>query len=176
MSKRQIIPTGKEVFFDDNELIVSKTDTHGKITYANSVFIDISGYTEDEIIGLPHSMIRHPEMPRAVFKLLWDTISSGRELFAYVQNMCKNGDHYWVYAHVTPTFDARGNIIGYHSNRRTPERRALEEIKTIYAALHEEEKGHADPRKGLDMSYSLLLNLLEEQKKPYEEFIWSVGA
>jgi PAS domain S-box-containing protein len=110
-------PTGRERTWGDEELIVSKTDLKGIITYANRTFLSVAGYTEQEILGKPHSIIRHPDMPRCVFKLLWDTIESGNEIFAYVKNMAKNGDHYWVFAHVTPTLDAHGNIIGYHANR-----------------------------------------------------------
>jgi PAS domain S-box-containing protein len=112
-------PTGRERTFDDEEIIVSKTDLSGRITYANDVFLRISGYTEAEVIGQPHSLIRHPDMPRSVFNLLWKTIGAGQEIFAYVVNMAKNGDHYWVLAHVTPTFGPAGDIIGFHSNRRT---------------------------------------------------------
>lgn len=80
-----ITPTGKERFFNENELIVSKTDTGGRITYANDVFLRVAGLTENDALGAPHSLIRHPDMPRAVFKLLWDTIASGQEIFAYVK-------------------------------------------------------------------------------------------
>ena len=93
MPDRQV--TGHEVFFDDDEIIVSKTDLTGKITYANDMFLRIAGYKEVEVLGQPHSLIRHPDMPRSIFKLLWDTISAGGEIFAYVMNRCKNGDHYW---------------------------------------------------------------------------------
>ena len=86
----------------------------------------IAGYTEQEVLGKPHSLIRHPHMPRCVFKLLWDTIAGGDEIFAYVVNRCKNGDHYWVLAHVTPSRNTNGDIIGYHSNRRVPDRKIVE--------------------------------------------------
>ncbi|WP_237051414.1 PAS domain-containing protein [Magnetospirillum sp. ME-1] len=105
-------PSGRERTFAHDELIVSKTDPKGRLTYVNDVFLTVSGYTESEVMGKPHSVIRHPEMPRCVFKLLWDTIADGREIFAYVNNMAKNGDNYWVFAHVTPNFDAAGQIIG----------------------------------------------------------------
>ncbi|MBV5345526.1 MAG: PAS domain-containing protein, partial [Rhodoferax sp.] len=85
----------------------------------------ISGYEEFEIIGAPHSILRHPDMPRCVFKLLWDSIKNNEEIFAYVLNKSKNGDHYWVHAHVTPTVNRKNEIIGYHSNRRAPSRGAI---------------------------------------------------
>ena len=97
-------PTGREISFGEDEIIVSKTDTRGVITYSNTVFQRVSGYTEEELQGKPHSIIRHPDMPRCVFRLLWDTVQSGHELFAYVLNLAKNGDGYWVFAHITPSF------------------------------------------------------------------------
>jgi PAS domain S-box-containing protein len=86
-------PTGQEVRFPETGLIVSKTDLRGVITYANELFTEVCGYHEDELLGRPHSIIRHPEMPRCVFKLLWDTIQDGHEIFAFVVNLCKSGDH-----------------------------------------------------------------------------------
>ncbi len=133
--------TGRRRLFGDDELIVTKTDPTGRITYANDVFVNISGFAENELLGQPHSMIRHPEMPRAVFKLLWDRIQAGREIFAFVCNRAKNGDHYWVLAHVTPNFDAAGGIVGYHSSRRTMADRALDAIEPLYRALNEVEHG-----------------------------------
>ena len=88
------MPTGRERRFDDDELLVSKTDPKGRITYANDVFVRVSGYALPEIIGQPHNLIRHPQMPRGVFRLLWDSISRGEELFAFINNLAKNGDHY----------------------------------------------------------------------------------
>ena len=133
--KEKLALTGVERFFDVDDIIVSKTDLKGRITYANDVFLEIAGYTEQEVLGQPHSMIRHPDMPRCIFKLLWDTIQGGQEIFAYVINRCKNGDHYWVYAHVTPSKGVGGEIVGYHSNRRVPERSIVE--KTIIPLYQE---------------------------------------
>lgn len=92
------LPYSAKVALGDDEIIVSKTDLKGRITYANRVFLTIAGYTEQEVLGEPHSIIRHPDLPRCIFKLLWDTIQGGTEIFAYVINRCKNGDHYLVYA------------------------------------------------------------------------------
>jgi PAS domain S-box-containing protein len=98
--KTVIAPTQTEIFFTEDDIIVSKTDLKGRITYANQSFCQMAGYTEAEMLGQPHSIIRHPDMPRAVFKLLWDTVLEGREIFAYVKNMAKNGNFYWVFADV----------------------------------------------------------------------------
>src|SRR5262245_50009336 len=95
--------TGRERSFGQDDIIVSKTDLKGRLIYANRVFLDIADLTLKETIGQPHSLIRHPHMPRCIFKLLWERIQAGKELFAYVMNRSKNGDHYWVIAHVTPS-------------------------------------------------------------------------
>jgi len=163
--------SGIERRFRDDELIVSKTDIQGRITYCNDVFLAISGYTEAELVGKAHSVIRHPAMPRAVFKLLWDTIASGRELFAYVLNRCKNGDHYWVFAHITPDRDGDGTVVGYHSNRRTCEAKALAVITPLYARLTEEEGRHADRAAGLAASSALLAHHLSEKGVSYDQFV-----
>lgn len=164
--------TGVERFFDDNDIIVSKTDLKGRITYANHVFLDVAGYTEKEVMGQPHSIIRHPDMPRCVFKLLWDTIQAGSEIFAYVINRAKNGDHYWVLAHVTPSYDGDGNIVGYHSNRRVPDRSVVtEHIVPLYAALLAEENKHTNRKDGMHAGFAMVAGLLEEHGVPYDEFV-----
>jgi PAS domain S-box-containing protein len=167
-------PTGKERFFGENELIVSKTDLRGRIIYANDMFLKIADFTEAEVLGQPHSMIRHPEMPRCVFKLLWDSVESGREIFAYVVNMTKYGDHYWVFAHVTPTFDSAGKIVGYHSNRRSPNRASVATIKELYAMLLREEARHSDARKGMMAAYEMLVKILSDKGVEYGEYIFGV--
>ncbi len=158
---RLVQPTGRERFFREQDTIVSKTDTTGKITYANRVFIDVSGYSERELVGAPHSIVRHPAMPRCIFQLLWEEISAGREVFAYVINLCKNGDHYWVFAHVSPTFDETGRIVGHHSNRRAPARQVLPKVEALYRELLAVEKRAADRKEGLRTSRARLNRALE---------------
>ncbi len=171
----KISPTGVERFFDNDEIIVSKTDLKGRIIYANDVFLKIAGYSEKGVMGQPHSIIRHPDMPRCVFKLLWDTLGAGNEIFAYVINMSKNGDHYWVFAHVTPTFDERGNIIAYHSSRRVPKAGVIDNIiKPLYKSLLDEEAKHTNSKDGMNASFQMLLNLLEEKGVGYDELIFSL--
>jgi len=169
-------PTGDEVFFRPSELIVSKTDLRGRITYANSVFQKVARYPEHELLGRPHSIIRHPDMPMCVFQLLWERIKAGHEVFAYVVNLCKTGEHYWVFAHVTPTFDADHEIIGYHSNRRVPARDAVDEISEIYAALRAEELRHDSKRAGLAASRAALDAHLESQGMTYDAFVWDLTS
>ena len=171
---RAIQPTGVENLLGEEELIVSKTDLKGRITYANDVFIRMAKYSWKELMGAPHSLIRHPEMPRSVFKLLWDTLQSRQEIFAYVVNLAKDGSHYWVFAHVTPTFDERGNIVGYHSNRRKPDAAQIERIKPIYKALCAEEARHANAKDGMHASFEVMVGLLKQQGVGYDEFALSL--
>lgn len=168
-------PTGKERRFTVDDVIVTKTDLKGIITYANTVFLEIAGLTEHQAIGAPHSIIRHPNMPRIIFKLLWDTISSGEEIFAYVLNMASNGDHYWVFAHVTPTFAADGSIIGYHSNRRVPEPKALAAIIPLYAELQAIEDRASSRAQGLDESAAAVSRILQSKGTTYAEFVFSLA-
>lgn len=176
MVRPLIHPTGLEVSFPDNEIIVSKTDTKGIITYANQLFIDVSGYSENELLGAPHNLIRHPDMPRCVFKLLWDTLSQRREIFAYVVNLCKNGNHYWVLAHVTPSFGPTGDIVGYHSSRRVPDRKAVSKVIPIYRQLKEVEDSYSDWRCGIQAASEILVLQLEELGLGYDEFVFSLAT
>lgn len=174
MTRAAIRPTGVECPFDAEELIVTKTNLQGHITYANDVFLRLSKYPLEQVIGAPHSLIRHPDMPRCIFKLLWDTIQAKREMFAYVVNMASNGDHYWVFAHVTPTLDAGQNIVGFHSNRRKPSKPQAEAIASLYAALRGEESRHDNRKDGMARGYELLARKLQERGLSYDEFVFSV--
>ncbi|GGK44011.1 PAS domain-containing protein [Salinarimonas ramus] len=169
-----ITPTQREVMFEKSDLIVSKTDLKGRITYANATFCDISGYSETEVIGQPHAMIRHPDMPRAVFRLLWDAILAGREIFAYVKNMTKTGDHYWVFAHVTPSFDGARQVTGFHSNRRVPDRAALAKIEPLYRELTRIEAGHKNGKEALAASSAHLSSVIGAKGHDYDRFVFSL--
>ena len=168
-------PTGVERTFAADELIVSKTDPRGVITYANDVFLRVSGYALDDVLGQPHNLIRHPDMPKAVFKLLWDCLAAGEEVFAYIDNLAADGAHYWVLAHVTPSYgsDCR-TVTGYHSNRRRPEPRAVAAVAPLYAQLLAEERRHPNGRAAVEASSRLLAELVAARASSYDEFIWSV--
>lgn len=173
---RVVSPTGEARTFAADELIVSKTDLRGVITYANDVFLRVSRYDLDDVIGRPHNLIRHPEMPRAVFALLWQTLTEGRELFAYINNLASDGAHYWVLAHVTPSYGPDGRIVGYHSNRRRPSPGAIRTVAPLYQQLLAEERRHPTARAAVTASSRLLDELVAAQAGSYEEFIWSVIA
>lgn len=167
-------PTGRERHFGDDEIIVSKTDARGIITYANEVFLRVAGYTEAEVLGQPHNLIRHPDMPMCVFQLLWDTIGAGREIFAYVINQAKCGDHYWVLAHVTPTYDSDGKIIGCHSNRRTAHPDAVKTISGIYKELLRIESTQPNSDAAIKAGVAHLMKTLESVGMSYDEFVFSL--
>ena len=169
-----IRPTDREVFFDRGEIIVSKTDLKGRITYANAVFQHVSGFTERELLGQPHSIIRHPDMPRAVFKLLWETILKGGEIFAYVKNITKSGDYYWVFAHVTPSYGKTGEMVGFHSNRRVPERSAVAAVIPLYAELVRVEAQHRNGKQALAAGTQHLTDFITATNKSYDELVLSL--
>lgn len=168
-----IAPTSVERTFGAEEIIVSKTDLKGRITYANDVFVRVSGYALDELLGQPHSIIRHPDMPRAVFQRLWDAIGAGDEIFAYVKNLARDGSFYWVLAHVTPS-RRDGRTVAYHSNRRSPAPGAVREIEELYAVLLREERRHTTGNQAVAASSALLTDLLQQRGVSYDEFVWDV--
>lgn len=131
---RTVYDTGVEHPFPDGSLIVSRTDLEGKITHVNDAFVAISGYTEEELIGQPHAILRHPDMPSAAFADLWNTVKAGKKWHGYVKNLCKDGGHYWVYATVVPNV-RRGEVVGYTSVRRKPSRSKVNEAIALYATM-----------------------------------------
>jgi PAS domain S-box-containing protein len=171
--KRAIQPTGVERKMRENDFIVSKTNPKGIITYGNPIFIEFSGYTEEELLGSQHNIIRHPDMPRAAFKLAWDTIQSGKEFFAYVKNMSKDGGFYWVFTHITPDFDASGNIVGYTSVRRCPSAAAVAKIEPVYKAMLEAERT-AGARSAIEAGTAVLVDILKQTGLGYEELVFSL--
>ncbi len=153
----------------NNDFLVSKTDIKGRITYCNQLFMKVAGYSESELLGKPHNIVRHSDMPRIIFKLLWERIQNNKEIFAYVKNKTKNGGYYWVYANVTASTDDKGNIIGYYSVRRKVNEQALPTVEDLYAKLLQEES-----RGGMDASQKYLNNLLKEKGVSYDEFVTSL--
>jgi len=166
---RRPTPNNHEKVLNEDDFIVSKTDLKGRIIYGNKTFIKISGYAESELLGAPHSILRHPDMPKIVFKLLWERVQNKKEIFAYVKNLCKDGSYYWVFANVTVTLDPNGNPRDYHSVRRKPNPKALEIIKPLYSQLLDEER-----RGGMEASEKLLNKILKEKGVNYDEFILGI--
>jgi len=154
---------------NDNDFIVSKTDTSGKITYCNRIFMEMAGYQEDELLGVNHNIIRHPDMPRGAFKLVWDTIQEGKEIFAFVKNLRKDGGFYWVFTHITADYDHNKNIVGYTSVRRAPNKSAIAAIVPLYEKMIQVEKSA-----GIDASIQILLDFLNANNVEYSPLILSL--
>jgi len=152
-------PIDEEIVLDPKRYIVSETDEKGKITYCNDYFIEISGYSKDELIGNPHSMIRHPDMPKVVFKLLWETITQGKNINAVVKNLSKDGRYYWIFTEFESRRDTdTGEIIGYHAARKSISKHVIEVISELYATLVEIENNE-----GVEASEKYLISFLKEK-------------
>ncbi|MEA3304819.1 MAG: PAS domain-containing protein [Patescibacteria group bacterium] len=165
-NKRNISLGHTELKMNADELIVSKTDIKGVVTYGNDSFCDIAGYDRSEIIGKPHNILRHPDMPRIVFKYAWDELSAGRPVYAFVKNMSKSGDFYWVYAYITPSYVIKGwsgpdktipkkELVGFHSERRMPNVKALEIIVPLYQKLKS-----IEIEQGMDKALEYLISVI----------------
>jgi len=165
MSKN-IIPNNNEVVLNASDFIVSKTNSKGIISYCNQIFVTMADYTEEELIGTNHNIIRHPDMPKVAFKVAWDLIQSGKEFFGFVKNLRQNGGYYWVFTNITPDYDISGKIIGYTSIRRKPNPEALKTIIPLYKQLVDIEK-----TQGMNGSFDVIAALLKEKNLEYNELI-----
>lgn len=154
----------------EGDFIVSKTDLKGRITYANRIFSEFAGLQEHEFLGKQHNLVRHPDMPRCVFKLLWDTIQGGKEIFAFVKNIRKDGGYYWVFANVTPSHDKNGNPVGYYSVRRKPNPKAIPHVTALYRQLLQIEQSGGS-RDGMEAALAHVGQLLKQKGMSYERFI-----
>lgn len=171
----RITSTNQEIVMREGDLIVSKTDIKGRITYGNRAFNEYSGFTENELLGVQHNIVRHPEMPRAVFKLLWDRIQAGQEVFAFVKNIRKDGAYYWVFANVTPSYDTQNNLLGYFSVRRKPSQRAIQNIQPLYQKMLQIEKSRG-PNEGLAAATEFLSETLGKLQISYDEFVLNLQS
>jgi len=163
--------SGHEVKLDPDELIVTKTDSTGHITYANRIFMKLAEYPEAALLGQPHNIIRHPDMPRGVYRLMWKTQQEGREFFGVVKNYTASGNYYWVLANVTPDYDSQRKLQGYFSVRRPPSRHAIETVTPIYAQMCQLESG-LNKAAAPDASVQWLLQQLQQRGfSSYESFV-----
>lgn len=131
---RRVYVTPIETPYPHGKLIVSRTDTRGIMTQCNPSFVEMSGYSEAELIGQPHCLLRHPDMPAAAFRDLWETVEAGRQWHGYVKNLRKDGGHYWVYATVVPNV-REGRIVGFTSVRREPSREKVALAEAQYQEM-----------------------------------------
>jgi len=156
---------GQEIEITEKDMIVSTTDRKGILIYANDIFCDIAGYSRKDVIGKPHNMIRHPEMPKAVFKLLWQRVLKGHVIYAFVKNLAKNGDYYWVKAYVKPILK-NGEVVKITSYRKPLNNYAKNFIENLYSILLDYEKNHS-----VDESLNFLQSYLDERNLTYDQFI-----
>jgi len=166
MSINKPTPTLKEIRLDPEKIIVSKTDTKGIILYGNDYFCEISGYKESELISSNHNIIRHPDMPRTLFYLMWEHLNAGRSIVAIVKNMAKNGDFYWVVTDFEIKRDITGDIKYFVAYRKSAPRGVIPEVEKLYATLREIEKEH-----GLKAGVVYFESFLEEKNMNYDQFI-----
>jgi len=152
-------PLDIEIPLDPKRYIVSETDEKGKITFCNDYFIEVSGYSNEELIGKPHNIVRHPDMPKVVFKLLWETISAGKNINALVKNLAKDGRYYWIFTEFEIRKDTdTGEVIGYHAARKSISKHVIEIIASLYAELLEIEKNDS-----IESAQTYLVNFLKEK-------------
>jgi len=157
----------EEIKLNPKRYIVSKTDPRGYIEYGNDYFVEISGYTESELIGKPHSIVRHPDMPKVVFKMMWDRINKAQNIMAIVKNLAKDGRYYWVITEFEPKLDSITNeILSHTAFRKAAPQQAVDAVIPLYAKLLEiEENG------GVEASELYLRGYLESQHLTYDQLI-----
>jgi PAS domain S-box-containing protein len=161
------VPIDKEVVWDKTQTIMSKTDLFGTIEYVNQAFADVSGFEEDELMTHPHNIIRHPDMPKVIFKVLWENIKAGNQFHGIVKNLTKSGRYYWVITDFEYSRDAKGTIQNYIARRKAvPENVITNHIAPLYKKLLEIEQ-----TSGISTSEKYLTGYLEDQNLSYVDLI-----
>jgi len=157
----------KEVSWDKTQVIMSKTNAFGIIEYANETFVDVCGYEDYELMGQPHNIIRHPDMPRVIFKVLWENLKNGKNFHAIVKNLAKSGRFYWVITDFEISRDENDVIVNYFGRRQAvPQEVIALHIEPLYKKLLQIEAAS-----GMEFSEKYLIGFLEEKKKSYVEYI-----
>ena len=163
-------PIDKEVGWNKSQVVISETDVYGRITNVNDVFCNVCGYSPEEMIGQPHSIIRHPDMPKLVFKLLWDNLKVGNNFIGVIKNLAKSGEYYWVITDFEMRRDATGNITHYIARRKSVPKAVIENyVAPLYETLLKLEKVG-----GMELSSRFFKNNLAKQGKDYIDFIIDV--
>ena len=165
LGQRTIID--KEVSWDKTQVIMSKTNAFGIIEYANENFVNVSGYEDYELMGQPHNIIRHPDMPRVIFKVLWENLKNGKNFHAIVKNLAKSGRYYWVITDFEISVDENDVIVNYFGRRQAvPQEVIAVHIEPLYKKLLQIEAAS-----GIEYSEKYRIGFLEESKKSYVEYI-----
>ncbi|OXB04798.1 PAS domain-containing protein [Flavobacterium pectinovorum] len=167
LQRQQRTIIDKEVSWDKTQVIMSKTNAFGIIEYANEVFVDVSGYEDYELMGQPHNIIRHPDMPKVIFKVLWENLKNGKNFHAIVKNLAKSGRYYWVITDFEISRDENDVIVNYFARRQAvPQEVVALHIEPLYKKLLQIEAAS-----GVEFSEKYLIGFLEEKKKSYVEYI-----
>jgi PAS domain S-box-containing protein len=167
--------TGIQTEFPRTTILVSKTNPSGLIIYANPEFCSVAGYSLEDLLGKPHNCIRHPDMPRAVFSLMWETLKAQRECFGYVVNRCADGNHYWVFAQVVPDIDPKtGETVSFHSTRRWADHAACQRATEVYRQLLAAEAQERSPRAAVAAGRKALEDILHQAGMTYEQWAFSL--
>jgi len=162
-------PLDQEIILDPSKSIMSKTNPKGIIEYANSYFIDISGYEEFELMGQPHNVIRHPDMPKVIFKIMWEELRKGNNMNAFVKNLAKDGRYYWVIVNFEIQYDENGEVKSYIANRKAAPSHAISRVSKLYNKLRA-----IEINQNVTVAYKYFKGLLEEEQKDYDEYIASL--
>ena len=160
------LPINKEIHLNSKKIIVSKTNKQGTIQYVNEYFCEVSGYEEREIIGMPHSILRHPDMPQAIFYLMWQTIQSGNNITAIVKNLAKSGEYYWVSTDFEIIREENNDIKGYIAYRRPASKMAVSGVEELYEKLLKIEK-----KSGMEQSLLYLQGFLDVRHITYHDLM-----
>ena len=171
--KSNIKPTQDEARLDESDFIVSKTDLKGKITYCNERFIQISGYEEAELLEQLHNTICHPDMPKAVYRFMWETVQQKQEFFGIIKNLCKDGRYYWGFVNITASIDIKGTHIGYYFVRRQASQKIIDLIIPLYQKMLAEEARHSSSQEAMDASIKILNDAITADGSTYSEFIFT---
>ena len=164
-------PVNQEIILDPEKTILSKTDKKGIILYANDYFVEICGYSVGELMGQPHNIIRHPDMPKVVFELLWRRILDKKNIHAVVKNLAKDGRYYWVVTDFTVDANPEtGNIVGLYAHRKAAPRHIIEQVEKVYKNLLEIEKAS-----GFAASLRFFVGFLEEKGMDYDQWVASLA-
>lgn len=165
--KKPITIIDKEVSWDKTKVIMSKTNAFGIIEYANEVFVDVSGYEDYELMGQPHNIIRHPDMPKVIFKVLWENLKKGKNFHAIVKNLAKSGRYYWVITDFEIAKDENGVVANFFGRRQAvPQEVISMHIEPLYKKLLQIEAAS-----GVEFSEKYLIGFLEERNRSYVEYI-----
>jgi PAS domain S-box-containing protein len=162
------VPNGNEIILDPTKVIMSKTDYKGIIQYANDYFVEVCGYKAYELMGKPHNIIRHPDMPKVIFKFMWEQLHKGENIYAAVKNLAKDGSYYWVMTYFETKYDSNGNILAHYARRKAIPLKAKQVFEELYLKILKIEK--QNPIAAEKYFYGFI----EDSKKEYNELFLSI--